>query len=119
MDDFTSDEIIKDSKSDSLTLKALKYENSARGEVVKSLQLKNKQLEQNISERRKYAKKFYKLNKIWMWIICGILALQGLRLDFLFSLSEEVIITLLGTTTATIIGLLVIVARYLFPEKED
>ena len=36
-----------------------------------------------------------------------------------FSISDEVMITLIGTTTVNIIGLLAIVIRYLFPSKSN
>lgn len=38
--------------------------------------------------------------------------------DSRFSLSDNVIITLLGTTTANVIGILVIVVTYLFSRKK-
>lgn len=75
--------------------------------------LENRSFEQDIKLRKEYAHKVY-------WLILGfvvgvfiVLLLSGF--DFIcFSLSTSVLITLLSTMTTSVIGLFVIVMKYLF-----
>ena len=51
-----------------------------------------------------------------MLFVCVVLFLKGITSQFY--LSDAVIITLLGTTTANVIGILIIVVTYLFSRKK-
>ena len=72
---------------------------------------------QTIERRRDFAPKFFKLALGWIGFIIVILLLQGFRL-LGFQLSNSVVIAALGATTANVLGLLVIVARNVFPPDE-
>ena len=80
---------------------------------MKSLELKNKA--QDIELRRKYAEQIFTFVSLYMFAVFFILILSGSPSSF--RISDAVLMTLLGTTTANVIGILVIVAKYLFPNK--
>ena len=75
-------------------------------------------IKQNREERKLYAKHYYGLVRGWVIAIIVLVLVHGvlaaLKLDFL---SDAVLMTLLGTTTATVISIIYIVANYLFPKK--
>jgi hypothetical protein len=50
----------------------------------------------------------------WLLVIAAIMFLEGVRV-YGFSLEPEVLMALIGGTTTGIIGIFLIVARYLFP----
>jgi uncharacterized membrane protein len=70
-----------------------------------------KSLRQDRRERRRYAEQIFTLISTWLFTVLFILIINtkaGLRL------SDSVIITLITTTTASVLGLFVIVINYLF-----
>lgn len=62
--------------------------------------------------RKTLSERIYTFATLYMFAIMGILLLCGLPINF--SLTENVLITLLGTTTANVIGVLMVVATYYF-----
>jgi hypothetical protein len=78
-------------------------------------------LEQDIDERKRYASRFFLLSCAWLLSIIAILMLQGFgsiwfgRLPF--KLSENVLLAVIGSTTVNVLGILYVVAKYLFPER--
>lgn len=72
-------------------------------------------LEQDIQERKDYAKKIYKLTLGWFIGLALVLVLHGWRDVTHFDLSERIILALITSTTIEVIGVFVIVAKYLFP----
>jgi hypothetical protein len=74
-------------------------------------------LEQDIVERKKYARRIFILCCTWIFVVFALLVAQGLGWLTRFSLSEPVQLAAIGSTTANIIAVFVIVARYLFPDK--
>lgn len=80
---------------------------------MKTLEVKNKA--QDIEMRKKYAEQIFTFVSLYMFAVFFILFLAGS--PSAFKMSDTVLITLLGTTTANVIGVLVIVAKYLFPNK--
>jgi hypothetical protein len=77
-------------------------------------------LEQDIAERKKYAFRFFLLSCGWLVAIVAILMLQGFGFSFWkapFKLSEPIVLAMIGSTTANVIGILYIVAKYLFPNR--
>lgn len=80
---------------------------------MKALEIRNKA--QDIAMRKRYADHIFSLVSIYMFAVFLILILSGSPSSF--SMSDTVLVTLLGTTTANVIGVLVIVAKYLFPKK--
>jgi hypothetical protein len=75
--------------------------------------------QQDTKERKTYARGFFILSCVWIVVICGLLALQGFGScgKLQFKLSEPVILAAIGSTTVNILGILYIVANYLFPKR--
>jgi len=72
---------------------------------------------QDTSERKKYARKFFVLACAWVFVITAILVLQGFGTVVRFNLSEKIVLAAIGSTTLNIVGILFVVAKYLFPKK--
>lgn len=79
-------------------------------------------LQQDISERKTYAGRIFRLVVCWLSSIFLIVIAQGIRWPWMsryvgFDLPESVLIALVTTTTASVVGILLIVTRYLFPPR--
>lgn len=72
-----------------------------------------KSISQNIELRRKFAWAGYGMNIFWLIAILVIISFAGFRF-YRFSLPDSVLLALVGTTTANVLGVLCIVMRYLF-----
>lgn len=72
-----------------------------------------KESQQNTELRKIYISRNFFLTCIWLTIVLIIILCQGFGVLH-FNLHDSVLITLLSTTTANIIGVLVIVITYLF-----
>lgn len=68
-------------------------------------------LKEDMNARRHYARALFIMICIWLGVVLGIVILVGLRV---LALSEATLITLVSTTTASVIGLFAIVARYFY-----
>lgn len=89
-----------------------------RQDKVLDLKLKKGQLEsqeQDRKQRGQFAEKIFWAVVVYLVAALVIVYLIGAGV---FHMSDSVSITLLGTTTANVISLLVIVAKYLFHSKE-
>jgi hypothetical protein len=73
-------------------------------------------LNQDIAERKKYATSFFILSCIWLLLVAAILLFQGFALAH-FRLGEPVMLAAIGATTVNVLGILYVVANYLFPKK--
>lgn len=86
-----------------------------------NLILANQAIGQDTEERKKYARRFLYLACAWVAIVTLVLLLQGAcsrgRGAFTFALSDTVLLATIGSTTANILGILYVVANYLFPKK--
>lgn len=71
---------------------------------------------QDTGERKKYAKKIFSLTCLWVVGIYVLLLFEGFAYRG-FKLSESVMLAAIGSTTANIIGVFLIVTRYFFPKK--
>lgn len=71
--------------------------------------------EQDITERKSYARKIYRLTIGWFCALGLILALHGWEKYSGFEISERIILALITSATIEVIGLFVVVAKYLFP----
>ena len=76
--------------------------------------LLNRQLEQDIDERKMYAQLIFVLIVGWIVAILAVVLLQGFSFKG-FEISDKVLMTLIGGTTINILGIFIIVANYLFP----
>jgi len=77
---------------------------------------------QNIEERKKYAHRTFCLISGWLSCVFLLLLLQGFGgipgvARFRFALDKTIIITVVGTTTASVLGIFIVVMHYLFPAK--
>jgi hypothetical protein len=79
---------------------------------------------QDIKERKKYAQLFFYLSCAWLVAIVVILMLQGFGSQGFgsfwkapFKLSDSIVLAMIGSTTANVLGILYIVAKYLFPNR--
>lgn len=82
-------------------------------EELKKLEIKSK--EQDISMRKEYANRTFAL--VCLYMICVFLLIILACSPAVFSMSDNVLMVLLGTTTVNVIGLFAIVMNYLFPKK--
>ncbi len=92
-------------------------------EQLREAQLKNEALEEgnrgNMQDRgqcKDFAERIFSFVSIYMAFVFLILFITGTTTTN-FYLSDNVLITLLGTTTANVIGILIIVVTYLFSKK--
>jgi hypothetical protein len=83
--------------------------------------LANQAIGQDTDERKKYAKRFLWLACAWVVVVAFLLIIQGFCTQgcrgFVFRLSDSVLLAAIGSTTANIVGILYVVANYLFPKK--
>lgn len=90
-------------------LRQIQIENEARaGENLSD--------SQDRDQRKDFAERIFSFVALYMFAVFFILTLSGG--PFNFRLSDNVLITLLGTTTANVIGILIIVVTYLFSRKK-
>lgn len=71
---------------------------------------------QDRDQRKEFAMKIFVSVSFYMLGVFLVLVLSGWK-GIRFGMSDSVLITLLGTTTATVIGVFNFVARYLFHSK--
>jgi hypothetical protein len=70
------------------------------------------------ASRKEYAKKIFVLTCLWVGGIYVLLLFQGFGYNG-FRLGDSVMLAAIGSTTANIIGVFLIVTRYFFPEKKS
>lgn len=84
-------------------------ENELLAEKLKSQQ-------QDKDQRKDFALRIFNFVSLYMFGVFLLLVMSGIGTND-FHLSDTVLVTLLGTTTATVIGVFNFVARYLFHNK--
>lgn len=72
-------------------------------------------LAQDIEERKHYALRIYKLTVGWLITLAAFVLLHGWQSHLGLNISEKIILALITSATIQVVGLFVIVARYLFP----
>ncbi len=83
-------------------------------------QTKKQALKQHKSEHKQrvqYAEKIYKIVRNWLIVVVIIVSCSAIP-TIQFQLSDNVLITLLTTSTATVLGLFITVLKYIFGRKE-
>lgn len=93
------------------------YEAEAGADRIKQLRAENKQRKQDRKERRKYANRVFFLISTWLGVMGIIVLCQGFSPEG-FKLDTPVLVTLVSTTTASVLGIFLIVANYLFPNPK-
>lgn len=68
---------------------------------------------QDRAQRKEFADMIFRFVEVYMLCVLGLLIMAGVG-DNNFSLSDGVLIAILGTTTANVIGVFNFVAKYLF-----
>ena len=100
-----------------LSLDIIAAENLRERQLYYSLKEEElKELTQNRKERKKYALWLYVFLVGFNFLVFVIIFFEGFKCVN-FILNNSVIITLLSATSANVIGIFVVVARYLFPKK--
>jgi len=75
-------------------------------------------LTQDKEERKKYAKRIFVLLSLWLGGVFVLLVLQGIGSPRnWFQLDDSVLLAAIGGTTINVIGIFLVVARYLFPQR--
>ena len=99
------------------------YREEYQKEVLREKRLKNDAQEeanrgdtQDRDQRKDFAESVFHFSAVYMAFVFLILFLSG-TIDNGFHLSDSVLVTLLRTTTANVIGILAIVVTYLFSRK--
>ncbi len=82
----------------------------------------------NTRQRKSYALRIYILTTVWLVLVLLIVVFSGFSAGGArvalggtpvgFKLSDTVLLALIGTTTANIVGVLVVVVKYFFPVSE-
>ena len=109
------DELVSLSKQEDT--KSIEAEISIRKELAEE-ELAN--LRQDREERRKYAKSTFYFLCVFTGIVLGIVILSGFIYFNLsgFNLSDSVLITLITTSFSSVVGIFVLVMKYLFSNKK-
>lgn len=112
-----------DSAQDDVHAKYDNFEIQLKEEELRKARLLNEALEgenksdtQDRGQRKGFAISVFALVSLYLAAVLIILFIQGFNKSFY--LSDSVLITLLGTTTANVISILVIVVTYLFSRKK-
>lgn len=112
-----------DSAQDDVHAKYDNFEIQLKEEELRKARLLNEALEgenksdtQDRGQRKGFAISVFALVSLYLAAVLTILFIQGFNKSFY--LSDSVLITLLGTTTANVISILVIVVTYLFSRKK-
>jgi hypothetical protein len=71
---------------------------------------------QDVEQRKTYANRTFCLVVVWLAAIAVVVFLQGFKLSG-FSLDAGIVEALIGGTTTGVVGLFLIVTRYLFPRR--
>ena len=93
------------------------YQEEVRDLELAKVQLQVQEHSENLEHRKRYASRIFKFVSIWMTMIFCVILLDGWGIGGL-KISEKVLITLIGSTTLNVLGILAIVANYFFPKKD-
>lgn len=98
------------------------YADAHESEDVRKKKIQNDANQQDNEERKKYAGKLYNMIIFWLIIDFIVILLYGFGDSGVipkFSLSDSIVLALIGGTTANVLGLFTIVALYLFHRKSN
>ncbi len=92
------------------------YDEEARALENERLRAEVDNLIQDREQRKTYGNRLFGLVVVWLSVIGLVILLHGFAF-VPFELSVAVLTTLIGSTTASVLGLFAIVANYLFPKR--
>jgi membrane glycosyltransferase len=82
---------------------------------VVSFRLENERERSDQKDRKIYSERVFLLAINWIVVVIAILLIDGcVQMGGFFEISDSVMITLIGATTATVLGLFAFVMKYLF-----
>jgi hypothetical protein len=87
------------------------YDENTHRSDLRRITVKNAKL--NLKLRRKYAKYILWMTAAWMLLIYILLLLEGFGF-WGFHLSDAIMLTAIGSTTANVVGMLYIIVNYFF-----
>lgn len=102
-------------QAQSLPKTSKEIQNAIQQAELESRKIKNEEHRDDIDNRRKLSKWIISIFVGYIVVVLGIVFACGWGW---LTLSDSVMITLLSTTTANIVGLMTIILRYLFPCKQ-
>ena len=73
-------------------------------------------LRQDRGQRKLFSLLIFGLISLWLTAVLIIVSFDGASAET-FNLSKTVLTTLIGSTTGSVLGLFLVVARYLFPKR--
>ncbi len=95
--------------------KTTEEDRSLKAEAARAKKLTNDGHELDLKQRKEYANKIFYLIVVWLIVLLVILLLQGFgKTNDGFSLSDSVLLAFIGGTTVNVLGIFVIVAKYIF-----
>jgi len=102
---------------DELERDAMALRNEA---FAQDLEFRRQSGAQDLRLRREFAWDIFYLIIGWLALVCLILLFNGFALTIyshVFKLSDSVLLGLIGGTTASVIGIFIVVVRNLFPQR--
>lgn len=95
-------------------------------EALKQTKQQTQHTEEIHDTRKTYTQKLYRINLWWIIVVAAYVFFTGVRFPhfndpncqeicFAFTLSENILIAFITSTTATVIGIFIIVANWLYP----
>ena len=100
---------IKEDKRDSQVLELERVATRKESALAKEIEEKNK-------KRYKYADAFMKISVSWLVFVACATAASGIHY-IKFSLSDAVLLSLIGTSIVNVLAPAVLLAKYLFPNQ--
>jgi hypothetical protein len=88
--------------------------------IAASKQLELESRKQDIELRGKFSRRIFSLIVVWLLIVLMIVIFEGFHTTICthdFKLSDNVLLALIGSTTANVLGVFIIVVHYLFPDS--
>lgn len=110
--------ILEKFKESTLTSRAKVFDDTEiqiRQQDLEAKRIQNQIERQDMEQRKDYADRIFSMISIYLFFVLLILFLDGFCTRF--NLGDTVLVTLLGTTTSTILGVFYFVAKYLFTKK--
>lgn len=115
------------SRKDKLAKKEeIAYETSPQDFKEDLMKAQVDNLRQDMELRRTYSDRLFQILLGWLVFVGGMVVGAGTNLEIeilgtqvSFELSDTVLSVLLGTTTLNVIGLFLVVARYIFPQPKS
>jgi hypothetical protein len=95
----------------------LSLELESKQAQIDRYKLESEEMRDNILRRGNWGNRIFWLLLIWLFSVIGVVVLQGFG-AWHFHLDNSVLLTFIGTTTADVLGLGVIVANYLFKKPQ-